>query len=119
MWGFVDALATRFTVKQLSFILVILLICIGTLGPYKLTNRTSAVYAGMTNSAINPTRALEECPIIPPNYDLVWSWCHGSRYKVCKANYPYEEKTKDLLLIIDRIGKLVRCLLISHAYSLW
>lgn len=102
---YIDQVGKRLTVTQLTFILVFLIVCIVIIGPYKLAEDDN-VLVGSVNTAINPTRPLEECPFIPKDYDTVWKWCHGSRYKVCKANFPYQNKTEDLTLILDRITKI-------------
>ena len=104
----IDQIGRSFTVQQLAFILLVILCCICFIAPSRLfieNSNTPQNYA----SLVDPTYPREECPEIPPNYSQVWSWCHGSRYKVCKANYPYQEKVEDLQLIIRSLSKLVIC----------
>ena len=102
MWRPVDAIGNALMEKQLGFILVVLIICICIFAPSRLQKEEEV---RLTGQHLDPTAALEECPTIPPNYDQVWSWCHGSRYKVCKANYPYEQKIEDVELILRHMTR--------------
>jgi hypothetical protein len=99
-----DRIGQQFTITQLSCTLLGLCSCIIFVA--LLQHQPAFTVADFAALDIQPNDfLLQPCPHKPEDYDENWSWCHGGRYKVCKANFPIDSKQADLLMLLGKVGR--------------